>query len=77
MVIGWSWDFHHDPKGCWTPKQTQWNNEKNVWISPTTLVAKGNPRFPSAAYAKDGSLWIAYCVDNQDRREVAVLVSGE
>ena len=61
------------PTGQWTLKQAQWNSKKNVWTSPKTLVAKGNPRFPSAAYAKDGQLWIAYCVDKGNRREVAVL----
>ncbi len=62
-----------NPKSQWTLKQTRWDDKKNSWNKAKTIVAKGNPRFPTAAYAKDGKLWVAYCVDNGDRREVAVV----
>jgi peroxiredoxin len=62
-----------DAKGRWTLKQAIWDHTKSSWDTPRTLVSQGNPRFPSAAYTKDGVLWVAYCVDKDDRREVAVL----
>jgi peroxiredoxin len=62
-----------NPQSQWLLKQTRWDGKKNSWNKPKTIVAKGNPRFPSAAYAKDGTLWVAYCADKDDRREVAVL----
>jgi peroxiredoxin len=61
------------PTGQWTLRQARWNGKRNVWTSPKTLVFKGEPRFPSAAYAKNGTLWIAYCADKGNRREVVVL----
>ncbi|MEN6405697.1 MAG: S41 family peptidase [Thermoguttaceae bacterium] len=62
------------PTGKWILKQSQWNNKRNIWTNPRTLVDKGNPRFPSAAYSKDGqALWIACCVDKGNRREVTVM----
>jgi hypothetical protein len=59
--------------GQWMLKQAHWNDRKTGWTTPKTIVSKGAPRFPSAAYAKDGKLWIAYCVNKGNRREVAVL----
>ena len=61
------------PKDQWILKHSQWDGKKNRWASPTTLLSTGNPRFPSAAYAKDGTLWVAYSADKEDKREVAVL----
>ena len=62
-----------DLQDRWMLKQTHWIDKKHAWAEPKALVSKGNPRFPSAAFAKDGSLWVAYCVDKGERREVAVL----
>jgi hypothetical protein len=61
-----------DSPGRWTLMHTQWNTGKKSWNKPKAFFSEGNPRFPSAAYAKDGVLWVAYCVDKDDRREVAV-----
>lgn len=70
VAIVWS---ELGPNGQWTLMLAQWNSKKNIHTGPKTLVSKGNPRFPSAAFAKNGKLWIAYCVNKGDRREVAVL----
>ncbi|MGW8257573.1 MAG: redoxin family protein [Thermoguttaceae bacterium] len=59
--------------GKWLLKQAHWNSLKNVWTRPITLVSGGNPRFPSAAYSSNGDLWVAYCINKGDNREVAVL----
>jgi hypothetical protein len=64
-----------DVTGQWMLMQAQWNARAVAWTQPKTLVTTGNPRFPSAAYGKDGSLWIAYCADKKDRREVVVFKS--
>ncbi len=61
------------PKDQWLLMHSQWDNKKNRWAAPKTILSAGNPRFPSAAYDKDGTLWIAYCADKDDAREVAVL----
>jgi len=63
-----------DWQGQWALKQAAWNGRQNAWTNPRTLVAQGNPRYPSATYAKDGTLWVAYCVEKEDRREIEVLV---
>ena len=59
--------------GQWTLKNAHWESKRNGWTTPQTLVSNGDPRFPSAAYDKNGELWIAYCADKGNRREVAVL----
>ena len=63
-------------QGRWTLKQTAWDAKSNAWLSPRTLVAEGNPRFPSAAYAPDGVLWVAYSVEKGNRREIEVLAGA-
>lgn len=63
-----------DTQGQWALKQAAWDANRNAWAHPRTLVAQGHPRFPSAAYAQDGTLWVAYSVEKEDRREIEVLV---
>ena len=62
-----------DSESRWTLKQALWNAKKNAWAGVKTLVSQGNPRFPSAAYSKDGILCVAYCIDKGDRRDVVIL----
>jgi glutathione peroxidase-family protein len=69
------WSQPNADNGQWMLMQAQWNPRAAAWTQPKMLVANGNPRFPSAAYGKDGSLWIAYCADKRDRREVVVFKS--
>jgi hypothetical protein len=63
-------------RGRWVLKQAAANAENHTWSSPRTLVAQGDPRFPSAAYSKDGVLWVAYSVDTENGREIKVLTSA-
>ena len=61
-----------DAAGRWTLKQVTRSVKDPSWTSPRTIVDKGNPRFPSIAYTKDGKLNVAYTMDKENRREIEV-----
>ncbi len=56
----------------WTLKRIDFDWQKDRWSTTETVVSEGNPRFPSAAYDPQGVLWIAYSVDTDVGREIAV-----
>ena len=61
-----------DSQGRWALKQASRGAKDASWTKPRTLIDKGNPRFPSIAYAKDGKLNVAYAVEKENRREIEV-----
>ena len=52
------------------------DSDANRWSEPTTVVAEANPRFPSADYDANASLWIAYSVETAAGREIRVDILG-
>lgn len=66
-----------DLEGRWRLKQAGWLTHNKTWSGPRILVSQGDPRFPSAAYNKDGALWVACSADAGSRREVQVFSSRD
>lgn len=54
----------------WALCQADWDTEQAKWSETNRVVSEGKPRFPSAAYGADGTLWIAYSADSGTGREI-------
>lgn len=75
--------FHSNQKGILTWSQTQngkdwslwkaeYDSERNSWKEPVFVLSEGNPRFSSCTYDPQGQLWIAYSINTDKGKEVAV-----
>ena len=67
MALVWSECGASDP---WTLKRTTLSAGGDDWSDPWTIEAGNDPRFPSAAYDRQGKLWVAYSVETSTGREV-------
>ena len=56
----------------WLLKRADLDPKTKRWTAVKTLVADGNPRFPSIACDAKGSLWVAYSRETTAGREIAV-----
>ncbi len=54
----------------WMLKRADFDPKATRWSEPETIVSKGKPRFPSAAYDNGGDLWIAYSAQTPSGREI-------
>jgi peroxiredoxin len=56
----------------WVLKKADFDATGNKRLEAEVLESKGNPRFCSADYDEAGKLWIAYSIQTQDGRKIAV-----
>jgi hypothetical protein len=54
----------------WVLRGIGFDAVKNQWSQPQTVASRGNPRFASGAYDKQGHLWVAYSAETQRGREM-------
>ncbi len=52
--------------------KAEFDSDSNRWKEPVTVISEGNPRFGSCVYDAQGRLWIAYSVQTDKGREIAV-----
>ena len=53
-------------------KRQDLDSAKDSWSEAETLESQGNPRFASADYDSNGTLWAAISVQTEKGREVKV-----
>jgi hypothetical protein len=56
----------------WSLWKAEYDSDSNCWKEPAVVISDGNPRFGSCVYDSRGRLWIAYSVQTDKGREVAV-----
>jgi hypothetical protein len=56
----------------WSLWKAEYDSDSNCWTEPAMIISDGNPRFGSCVYDSRGRLWIAYSVQTDKGREVAV-----
>ncbi len=61
------------PNGIkWILKHMTYMPKEKQWSTPSIVMQKGNPRFPSAAYDSKEQLWVACSVETADGRKIAL-----
>jgi hypothetical protein len=56
----------------WSLKRAALDSKTGRWSASATVVAAGNPRFPSISFAPDGALWIAWSAETKTGVEILV-----
>ena len=56
----------------WSLWKAEYDSDGNCWKEPVMVISEANPRFGSCVYDAQGKLWIAYSVQTENGREVAV-----
>ena len=56
----------------WSLWKAEYDSDNNCWKEPAMVISDGNPRFGSCVYDSRDRLWIAYSVQTDKGREVAV-----
>jgi hypothetical protein len=70
------WSEQATAGGPWTLKRADFDERTSQWSRPQVLESKSDPRFPSAAYAPGGQLWVAYACQTEKGRELVVKKPG-
>jgi hypothetical protein len=66
-----TWSQSEDGKN-WSLWKAGYDSSNDCWKEPVVVISEGNPRFGSCVYDNRGRLWIAYSVQTDKGREVAV-----
>ncbi len=61
----------------WTIKRAELDPNTSSWSKPQVVESQGNPRYCSACYDGKGGLWVAYSVQTEKGKQIAVRNLGE
>jgi hypothetical protein len=71
LAMVWS---SQDFEGAWSLKKSVYENGK--WSGPEIIEERGDPRFPAAACAKDGTPWLAFTEETGRGRRIILRKLG-
>jgi len=65
------WSQTEDGKK-WILAKAEYDPGSNTWTQADIVESQGNPRFCSACFDNKGKLWVAYSVQKEGKRQIAV-----
>jgi peroxiredoxin len=69
LTLLWS---ESDDNTNWLLKSAQLDTQNKIWTDIKVIEPSGNPRFCSAAYDSQNQLWLAYSIETENGRKIAV-----